>query len=81
VQKGQHDRNTGRWRKDVQLMSEEFNIGQKERGGRKEGAQEHGIKAVAEDTGGDYGRSVWFDTRDGTVIVSGLEQTNDRAHW
>ena len=31
-----------------------------------------GVAVVAEDTGGDYGRSVWFDTASGTVTVRSL---------
>ena len=28
------------------------------------------IRIIAEDTGGNQGRSVWFDTTDGSVVVS-----------
>jgi len=31
------------------------------------------IKIVAEDTGGSKGRSIWFDTTDGSVVVSQIK--------
>lgn len=32
--------------------------------------KKNGIRIIAEDTGGEQGRSVWFDTSDGSVVVS-----------
>lgn len=36
----------------------------------KQKLKKEGIKIVAEDVGGNQGRSVWFDLSDGSVVVS-----------
>lgn len=56
--------------KMFRMVSEDFNIGKKNVESVKSELEKNGIRIVAEDTGKDYGRSVWFDTRDGTVVVS-----------
>ena len=49
------------------------NMGERNIVATREALRAHGIPLVAQDTGGDHGRSVYFDLRDGGVLVRSLK--------
>jgi chemotaxis protein CheD len=51
------------------FKSEFLKVGEENVKAVKEKLASEGIKVVAEDTGGDHGRNVWFDTCNGSVVV------------
>jgi chemotaxis protein CheD len=51
------------------FKSEFLKVGDENVAAVKEKLAAEGIKVVAEDTGGEHGRNVWFDTKDGSVVV------------
>lgn len=50
-------------------LSKELQVGEKNIAAVREKLRQEGIRIVAEDVGGNQGRSIWFDTSDGSVVV------------
>lgn len=51
------------------FKSDYLKIGEENVKAVKEKLAEEEIKIIAEDTGGEHGRNIWFDTSDGSVVV------------
>ena len=49
------------------------NMGERNVIATREALRLHSIPIIGEDTGGDHGRSVYFDLRDGTVLIRSLK--------
>ena len=49
-------------------------VGERNLAAAKEALERHGIPIVAEDTGGDFGRSVEFNTATGKMVIRALHQ-------
>ncbi len=49
-----------------------FNIGEENVKAVKEKLEKEMIKVIAEDVGGNNGRNIWFDTENGSVVVSSV---------
>lgn len=49
------------------------NMGERNVIATREALRQHGIPILGEDTGGDHGRSVYFDLRDGRVLIRSLK--------
>lgn len=56
------------------LPSNGINMGERNIVATREVLAQHGIPIRAEDVGGDYGRSVYFDVKDGQVRVRSLKR-------
>jgi chemotaxis protein CheD len=50
-----------------------LNVGERNIAAAREAVQRAGLRIVSEDTGGDYGRSVYLHTCDGRVIVKSIK--------
>jgi len=49
------------------------NMGERNVTATREALRRHGIPIVGEDTGGEHGRSVYFNLRDGAVLIRSLK--------
>lgn len=49
-----------------------INMGERNIAATRDALAANGIALTAEDVGGDYGRSIYFDLRDGSVLVRSL---------
>lgn len=56
------------------LQNGGLNVGERNVVAAREALAEAGVALVGEDTGGDYGRSVYFDLRDGRLEVRSLKR-------
>jgi len=56
------------------LQNGGLNVGERNVVAAREALADAGIALVGEDTGGDYGRSVYFDLRDGRLEVRSLKR-------
>ena len=54
------------------------NMGERNVAATRDALRAHGIPIVAEDTGGDHGRSVYFHLRDGVVLIRSLKAGDRR---
>jgi chemotaxis protein CheD len=54
------------------MFSNMLGIGAQNVEAAKEKLKKERLSVVAEDTGGTHGRSIWFDTHDGTVVVGSV---------
>lgn len=54
------------------------NMGERNIKATREALRAHDIPLVAEDTGGEHGRSVYFDLRDGGILVRSLKAGDRR---
>ena len=59
---------------ESQYRSTHGGIGERNVAAAKEALERSGIPIVAEDTGGDYGRSLEFNTATGIIMVRALQQ-------
>lgn len=53
-------------------LSDTMNIGERNIMGVKKALAEHGIEIIAEDVGKDYGRTVVFDSEDGSLLIKSV---------
>jgi len=51
-----------------------INMGERNIAATRDALAANGIQLTAEDVGGDHGRSVYFDLRDGRVVVKSLKK-------
>lgn len=49
------------------------NMGERNVIATRDALREHGIPIVGEDTGGEHGRSIYFNLRDGAVLIRSLK--------